>query len=307
LGERGGGGDVSGAFAVVLALAEFGGAAAGLAGEHAGEVVAVGEAVFDGDLVDGFVGESEGFGGEAEAGGEDVGGGGLADVVAEGADEGLEGEAGAFGEEVVGEACVGGAGDEGEDVDEGLGEGGWVGGFEVGEDEVEEGGAEVEEGVVAGIGGRLLVGFDEAGEEGEEGRGDAEGDGMCRNGHSGTGGGEVQPEVGGGSRGAAVEDGVGGDEDSGVGAEGDFLVLELDVTAWGGIEVESPEGAIDTFVVPVLQGVEVAAVVDDEGGPTGGGGAGEVDTEVGGVVEVFGARVHDQTQIFRETAQGVSV
>ena len=151
------------------------------------------------------------------------------------------------------------------------------------------------------------MGFDEAGEEGEEGRGDAEGDGMCRNGHSGTGGGEVQPEVGGGSGGAAVEDGVGGDEDSGVGAEGDFLVLGLDVAAWGGIEVEAPEGAIDAFVVPVLQGVEVAAVVDDEGGPTGGGGAGEVDTEVGGVVEVFGARVHDQTQIFRETAQGVSV
>ncbi len=89
--ERGGEGDVSGTFAVVLALAEFGGAAAGLAGEHAGEVVAVGEAVFDGDLVDGFVGEREGFGGEAEAGGEDVGGGGLADVLAEGADEGLEG------------------------------------------------------------------------------------------------------------------------------------------------------------------------------------------------------------------------
>ncbi len=85
------------------------------------------------------------------------------------------------------------------------------------------------------------------------------------------------------------------------------MVLELDVTAWGGIEVEAPEGAIDAFVIPVLQGVEVAAVVDDEGGPTGGGGAGELDSEVGGVVKVFGARVHDQTQIFRETAQGVSV
>jgi len=109
---------------VVLALAEFGGAAAVLAGEHAGEVVAVGEAVFDGDLVDGFMGESEGFTGEAEAGGEDVGGGGLADVLTEGADEGFEGQPGAFGEEVVGEAAVGRAGDEGEDLDERLGEGG---------------------------------------------------------------------------------------------------------------------------------------------------------------------------------------
>ena len=117
----------------------------------------------------------------------------------------------------------------------------------------------------------------------------------------------MQPEVGGGSGGAAVEDGVRGDEDSGVGAEGDFLVLELDVTARGGIEVEAPEGAVDAWVVPVLKRVEVAAVVDDEGGPTGGGGAGEVDAEVGGVVEVFGAVAHDQTQIFRETAQGVSV
>lgn len=89
--------------------------------------------------------------------------------------------------------------------------------------------------------------------------------------------------------------------------EGDVVVLEPDVTAWGGIEVEAPEGAIDALMIPVLQGVEIADVVDDEGGPTGGGGACEVDAEFGGVVQVFGACTHDQTQTFRETAQGVSV
>lgn len=48
---------------------------------------------------------------------------------------------------------MGGAGDEGKDLDERLGEGGESGGLEIGEDEVEEGSAEVEKGVVAGVGG----------------------------------------------------------------------------------------------------------------------------------------------------------
>lgn len=118
------------------------------------------------------------------------------------------------------------------------------------------------------------MGGDEAGEEGAQGPGDAEGDGSSRNGHSGAGGGEVQPEMGGGLGATAIEDGIGGDQDGGISVEGEALAVELEVAAGCEVEVEAPKGTVDVLVVPVFDGVSVAAVVNDEGRPTGGGYAG---------------------------------
>jgi hypothetical protein len=98
-------------------------AAADLSRKHAAEVVAVGEPGFDGDLVDGFVGERQSLACEAYARSEDVGGGGLTGVLAEVADEALDAHAGAFGEEVVRELCVRRAGNEREDLGKSLREG----------------------------------------------------------------------------------------------------------------------------------------------------------------------------------------
>lgn len=81
-------------------------AAADLTGEHAAEVVAIREAGFDSDLIDGFVGESKSFAREADSRGENVSGRCLAGVLAEAANKALHTHAGTFGEEVICELCV---------------------------------------------------------------------------------------------------------------------------------------------------------------------------------------------------------
>ena len=281
----------------MLAGAEFGGAAAELAGEDAAEVVAIGEAAVDGDLINAFIAQGERLRRAANAGGEDVGGRGGSCVAAKGANEFFDTHAGAAGEDRIGQFRLGRAMDEGENLLETLRKCGRGGNFDGCEGCMKQGGAVMVKTVFAPLRRRFAVSGDEGVEQGFEQGIDSDDLGLPQRVADGVGEGEVDPEVTGGKGAAAVEDGIGGDEEGGAGFKGDGLIPMTDVATGLGVVVEAPEGAVHAFVVPVFQGGLVAAFVQKEGGTAGLSGAGEAHAEGGGVIEVIAPGLHGGTRI----------
>lgn len=109
--------------------------------------------------------------------------------------------------------------------------------------------------------------------------------------------GEVQPEVAGFDRTAAIENGVGGNEDAGLRLERDFAFAVNEVAAGFGVVVEAPEGAVHAFVIPIGECGLVAAFVNEEGGPTCLGDPCEIDAPRRGVVQILPAFGHEESQI----------
>ena len=270
-----------------MSITKFGGAAADVAGEHAAEVVAIGVAVVGSDLIDAVGGEQECTLGEAEAGGGDVGSGRGAQVLAEPGGEAVRSHADAAREAGDAEIGIGVVFNQVEQSVQWIGEGRRERLIEIGEGEMEGGGAVMKEATVAEMAGGLVHQCGGCGEGVSQQVTDWNGL-WCAEAARGRGEGEVDVKVIGRMIGAAVEEAIGGYENDVVGVELNGASGSLNKGSGGQVVVEPPKGAVDAVMMPVGQLALIAADVDQKVGGGDLSDTGEVDTFQGGEIEVVG-------------------